>query len=231
MPFFKWTCALFILHVVFAVFSYPFGAGSKPRDLIDIFDDSVFDSPENTRVDSLGSEATSLSFGEIIETPVFKTQALATPTSTSKEHSITGGPSSIYPTATPSTTHSLTPTPTTTAITNSIKISQASSMPPAEAAQWKVIGLVVICITFVGTLILSVVFFDSWWGFLRAMVCGRKRDGGAEDLVPDWDKRSWEVKLANEDGHRYPTIGSLEQVTAAKMDSPYVASHSRVPWS
>jgi len=83
-------------------------------------------------------------------------------------------------------------------------------MPPGEAAEWRVIGLVVICIGFVATVILSVVFFDSWWGFLHDLACGKIRREGVEDMVPDWEKRSWEFKLASEDGHRYPTLASLE---------------------
>jgi len=39
---------------------------------------------------------------------------------------------------------------------------------------------------------------------------------GGEELVPDWEKRSWEFRLASEDGHRYPTMSSLESIAKEK---------------
>ncbi|RDB29349.1 hypothetical protein Hypma_015863 [Hypsizygus marmoreus] len=158
-------------------------------------------------------------------------------TPTTRAHSIIGNPT--YTTPTPNPTAFLTfsattslpapSSPSTTSTSTSTSpggaINATPPMPPAEAAEWKVIGLVVICITFVGTAILSVVFFDAWWGFVCALFCGRgkrrwKRGGGAwggkgvgeEDLVPDWEKRSWEYRLASEEGHRYPTLASMDNV-------------------
>lgn len=37
-----------------------------------------------------------------------------------------------------------------------------------------------------------------------------------EELIPDWEKRSWEFRLASEDGHRYPTMSSLESIAKEK---------------
>lgn len=94
---------------------------------------------------------------------------------------------------------------------------EAPATPPGELTEWKVIGIAVTTITFFATIVLSVVFFDSWWGFLRAAICGSKRaKEGEETLVPDWGKRSWEFKLASEDGHRYPTMASLESIVKEK---------------
>ncbi|KIM47461.1 hypothetical protein M413DRAFT_439121 [Hebeloma cylindrosporum] len=76
-------------------------------------------------------------------------------------------------------------------------VADAPTTPPAELTEWKVIGIAVITITFIGTVILAFSFFDSWWGF----VC---------------DKRSWEFRLASEDGHRYPTMSSLESIAKEK---------------
>ena len=103
----------------------------------------------------------------------------------------------------------------TSSATTSIAIgyvADAPVTPPGEATEWKVIGIAVIAITFITIVVLGVTFFDSWWGFLRAMFFGDKHNGGDEKLVPDWNKRSWEYKLANEDGHRYPTMTSLESI-------------------
>ena len=101
---------------------------------------------------------------------------------------------------------------------------EASATPPGEATEWKVIGIAVIVITFIATVILAITFFDSWWGFLRALVLGNKHNGGEEKLVPDWNKRSWEYDLANEDGHRYPTMASLESIIKTPEKSAGVNS-------
>jgi len=104
-------------------------------------------------------------------------------------------------------------------------VRDASTTPPDELKQWKVIGIAVITITFIAIVVLAVTFFDSWWTFLRAAICGKRRGGkkkefvypfGGEMMVPDWDKRSWEFKLASEDGHRYPTMTSLESIVKEK---------------
>lgn len=78
----------------------------------------------------------------------------------------------------------------------------------SESKTWKIIGVSVIAVTFVVGTIFLVVFFDQWWRFLRDMVLGKNRTTCFEDLVPDWEKRSWEVRLAEEEGHRYPSIPS-----------------------
>jgi hypothetical protein len=98
-------------------------------------------------------------------------------------------------------------------------VADAPATPPGEATEWKVIGIAVIAIAFITTVVLTVTFFDSWWGFLRAIFLGDKHNGGDEKLVPDWDKRSWEYNLSIEDGHRYPTMASLESIVKAPEKS------------
>jgi hypothetical protein len=123
-------------------------------------------------------------------------------------------------TTTPSITQTTTGRPSETSSaavssTTSIQIgyvADAPATPPGEATEWKVIGIAVISIAFITTVVLSITFFDSWWGFLRAIFLGDKRNGGDEKLVPDWDRQSWEYNLSKEDGHRYPTMASLESI-------------------
>jgi len=108
---------------------------------------------------------------------------------------------------TPSITQTTTggrPSVTSSAVspTTSIQIgyvADAPATPPGEATEWKVIGIAVITIAFITTVVLAITFFDSWWGFLRAIFLGDKRNGGDENLVPDWDKQSWEYNLSKED--------------------------------
>ncbi|TFK19977.1 hypothetical protein FA15DRAFT_759696 [Coprinopsis marcescibilis] len=90
---------------------------------------------------------------------------------------------------------------------------QALVTPPGELAQWKVIGISIICVTFVAIIIVLITFFDTWSGFLKDVFCGRKQDSGSEVFMsPDWKRRTWELKLANEGGHRYPSMTSLDSV-------------------
>ncbi|THH17374.1 hypothetical protein EW146_g3421 [Bondarzewia mesenterica] len=93
--------------------------------------------------------------------------------------------------------------------------------PKAPSTDWKVIGVAVIAVSVVGAAILAVVFFDHWWRFLKDLAsCGWARgrgDLGEEQLVPDWDKRSWEYQVGGagtgtgtgvEAGDRVPSFGS-----------------------
>ncbi|KAF5368398.1 hypothetical protein D9758_002190 [Tetrapyrgos nigripes] len=95
----------------------------------------------------------------------------------------------------PSTTYTYTPATISPA-------NESSTMSPGEASQWKVIGIGVITIVVITVVVLSIVFFDTWTRFLFGR---NKQTEGIEDMMPDWEKRSWEYKLASEDGHRYPT--------------------------
>ena len=221
--------ALLFLQVLLAAHSHPFGrkGGPTPRDLFDTLSDDILD-PEEQEIGIgdggvLQPGPSKITFGGATETQMLSssttpTISITTSTTSTRNNLPTSFPvsTSISTKATmlasPSPSPSVSPT-----VSPPGGYSQAASTPPAEGREWKVIGLVIICITFVGTLILSVVFFDSWWNFLRAMLCGRKKREGSEDLVPDWEKRSWEFQLANEDGHRYPTMGSMENVEAAQL--------------
>lgn len=86
-----------------------------------------------------------------------------------------------------------------------------SGIAQGHAIDWRVIGIAVIAVSAVGTMILVVVFFDQWWGFL-CDVCGRRRKwggGGKEDLVPDWERASWEFKVKDDEAFpAYPSFGS-----------------------
>ncbi|KAJ7459164.1 hypothetical protein B0H11DRAFT_2060585 [Mycena galericulata] len=131
------------------------------------------------------------------------------------------------------TTQSVTPTITSSSTSipsATIGITkEAPSTPPGEAAEWKVIGIAALGIGLVAAVMLSIVFFDSWWGFLKAVFGKRKNNGGSEDMVPDWTQRDWKFKIASEDGHRYPTLASLESMTKSKQDptSPLMSPDPR----
>jgi len=102
-------------------------------------------------------------------------------------------------------------------------VADAPTTPPAELTEWKVIGVAVITVTFIGTIILAVSFFNSWWGFVCDACCGGRgrgkggsRELAGEKVVPDWEKRGWAFRLASEGGHRYPTMSSLESIAKEK---------------
>jgi hypothetical protein len=123
------------------------------------------------------------------------------------------------------------PSETSSAVSSSTTIqigyvAPAPVTPPGEATEWKVIGIAVITIAFISTVVLAITFFDSWWRFLRAIFLGDKRNGGDEKLIPDWDKQSWEYDLSKEDGHRYPTMASLESIVKTPEKSARVNSSS-----
>ena len=111
----------------------------------------------------------------------------------------------------------------------------ASHMPPGEATEWKVIGITVFCITIIGAMMLATFFSDTLIKVFMDVCLGgnRKRKKlGEENMVPDWQMRSWEVKLADEEGHRYPTVSSSLQSMAERRQSktqPLAVSPMVVP--
>ncbi|KAF8078960.1 ATP-binding cassette transporter [Lyophyllum atratum] len=190
----------------------------RRRDLADFFDDDLLYTYGYTH-DSYETfsppEHTTFPFGGLFpdetqtrtDGQTRMTTSSTTSTSASETHHAAAA---AKPTHTPSKatpTTSVLPSASPSPVTDA-----AEAMHASDAKQWKVIGLIIICITFVGAAILTTVFFDAWWGFLRALVCRRRRGGGKEDMVPDWGKQSWEYKLPAEDGNRYQSATSLENI-------------------
>jgi hypothetical protein len=93
-------------------------------------------------------------------------------------------------------------------------VNSDSGIAQGHAIDWRVIGIAVIAVSAVGTMILVVVFFDQWWGFL-CDVCGRRRKwyrGGKEELVPDWERASWEFKVEDDTSLAYPSFVSTPAI-------------------
>ncbi|KAH9947127.1 hypothetical protein B0H21DRAFT_822199 [Amylocystis lapponica] len=117
-----------------------------------------------------------------------------------------------------STSAPLTPTPTASTPTStpspglvveSAPSSSASAPPGGSSVStgtpWKIVGVAVIAFSVVAAILLASVFFDYWWGFVRDALGRRRAGGGVEELVPDWEKASWEVRFGD-DRHRYPSF-------------------------
>jgi hypothetical protein len=147
------------------------------------------------------------------------------------------------------------PTPTLVGHTTQTSIRTTSTSPntippttsrpsPAELPQrnvhadiWRVVGIAVIAVSVVGTTILAVVFFDQWWSFLGD-VCGRRKQGrksGKEELVPDWERRSWQFRV-EDNLPAYPSFGSPSarltvEEAASQMQSPRVDMRHLSPLS
>lgn len=140
---------------------------------------------------------------------LFMTTATSSSIKTSTPHSTATVASTSPVQSALSISNTATPTPSSTnAATNRLASSGSS-----DSKTWKVVGVAVIVVTAVMVVILVVVFFDRWTQFLRDMLLGRKRSNGAEFLVPDWEKRSWEVKLP-EDDHQSPADPSSFEIAA-----------------
>ncbi|TFK56625.1 hypothetical protein OE88DRAFT_40362 [Heliocybe sulcata] len=97
--------------------------------------------------------------------------------------------------------------------------STSSSLPGLSgvSTEWKVLGIAVIAISGLAVMVITVVFYDAWSGFLLDILCcGQRKKGadGAEEFVPDWEKRSWEVQLKAQGEDRYPSVEDLAQPRA-----------------
>lgn len=96
--------------------------------------------------------------------------------------------------------------------------STPSSSKDQAIKQWKIIGVAVIAFSTVAAILLLAVFFDQWWRFVKD-VFGRNKQRklgkGDGELVPDWEKASWEVRFGD-DRHRYPSFSSFPSETGMR---------------
>ncbi|KAI0368853.1 hypothetical protein BV20DRAFT_968630 [Pilatotrama ljubarskyi] len=116
--------------------------------------------------------------------------------------------------------------------------SSANSLPPTAAAaatgssassgtsEWKIIGVAVIAFTTVAGILLLSVFFDQWWRFIRDLVWRRRKKATEEELVPDWEKAEWHLRL-QQDRQRYPSFTSLPSVATVQPPPAAAAGPSR----
>jgi hypothetical protein len=94
----------------------------------------------------------------------------------------------------------------TSAATSTITATPTGSAS-SDSKTWKVVGVAVISMIAVALVVVCVIFWERGTRFVRKVLFGKKNSEGVEDFVPDWEKRSWEVKLG-EDNHGYPVLPS-----------------------
>lgn len=139
--------------------------------------DSSTGSHSQTTLAPLSTASSTISTSTLVSAPTAHTSATPAPAT---------APSAAVP------THTQTPSG-----------GQSINRGPEE---WKVIGVAVISFSAVAAILLLAVFFDQWWGFIRDLVWRKKRkDDGVEELIPDWEKADWEVRMAR-DNDRYPSL-------------------------
>ncbi|KAI0046616.1 hypothetical protein FA95DRAFT_1351953 [Auriscalpium vulgare] len=145
-------------------------------------------------------------------------------------------PTVATPTPTPHT-QSPSPNATTDTPTSAPTTGTDERQTPASehtGPDWRVIGVAVIAVSVIGAGILAVVFFDQWWGFLRD-VCGgrrRKHKRGIEQLVPDWEKGSWEYKVEDDEGTGGDMLGQTSSGSGgsrARTSVIMAVTHLEVP--
>lgn len=109
---------------------------------------------------------------------------------------------------------SASPTSSSGSPTPSANAAVSSSGGDNGNSQWKIIGVAVIAFSAVAAILLLAVFFDQWWRFVKDMIGRRKAKDSVEEIVPDWEKASWEVRFGD-DRHRYPSFSSMPDKSTA----------------
>ena len=111
----------------------------------------------------------------------------------------------------PSTPPSSVPSISSSSTTSPSPTQQPSnSTASSGTSEWKIIGVAVIAFSAVAAILLLAVFFDQWWRFVRDLVWRRRKQENEEELVPDWEKAQWELRLAKDpELARYPSFASL----------------------
>ncbi|KAF8846103.1 hypothetical protein BDN67DRAFT_1006581 [Paxillus ammoniavirescens] len=75
-----------------------------------------------------------------------------------------------------------------------LPISGASQVSDHTSKTWQIIGIAIIVVLFVAVSITCAMSFDRLWGFVKDTVRSKTRSVGSEELVPDWEKQSWETR-------------------------------------
>ncbi|KAK1235098.1 hypothetical protein PQX77_001694 [Marasmius sp. AFHP31] len=121
---------------------------------------------------------------------------------------------------------SLLATPTAT-ITDRNAVTKA---PSGNGKEWRVTLILLAVIGGIVGIVLVSTFFKSIWRFIREKTCCRS-DAVEEDMVPDWHRGSWQFKIANEEGNRYPMPGTMgtSQVYAEALHNEVTGPPSLPP--
>ncbi|KIM88852.1 hypothetical protein PILCRDRAFT_813840 [Piloderma croceum F 1598] len=181
-------------------------------------DPSETSQPNSTATSSNSKSQSTDAGGGGIFSGLILTDNTPTRTKTSVAHSTVTPTSITKGQPTSSTTSASTPTPASTNTANNIQADASSG----DSKTWKVVGVAVISVIAVALGITCVIFWDRGTRFVQEALFGKKKTEGVEDFVPDWEKRSWEVKLA-EDNRRYPAVPSESQ--DALVRAPSTLSH------
>ncbi|OAX40080.1 hypothetical protein K503DRAFT_864929 [Rhizopogon vinicolor AM-OR11-026] len=109
-----------------------------------------------------------------------------------------------FPSSPKSSTEHLVPTFTITRSTNYSTTQSAPSAsttedPDTENKTWKIIGIAFIAILIIAIAVTSNMFFDRWRKVAQQIFCCKGRPDDKEQLIPDWEKQTWEVKLGPEE--------------------------------
>ncbi|KAG6877493.1 hypothetical protein C0993_006763 [Termitomyces sp. T159_Od127] len=222
------TFVVFNFFLVVHAQSHPLHPRQLAPELVDIIDDDITygsTTPAGYSYETFsGHEPTTMSYGGPFDDPSLSrtgsqshsTTSTASTTSSTTIHTTKQTPPTPTPTSDPphTTLSSSTAGPAATTSSPPGTPTDAEVVPHSDAKQWKIIGLVVICITFIGVSTLAIVFFDAWWGFLRAVICRRRYSQEREDMVPDWEKRSWEYKIPTLNEDPYTATSSMDNLTA-----------------
>ncbi|RDX51154.1 hypothetical protein OH76DRAFT_1481825 [Lentinus brumalis] len=186
---------------------------------------------EHIATDSPTLTATSILTSTSVGSTASSGSALSTETRKAKETASLATSHSLVGTSTQPTRPITAPEPAPSAPSPSSSPSAAEAVNAASkggggTSEWKIIGVAVIAFSAVAAILLLAVFFDHWWRFVRDLF-GRKRDANAEELVPDWEKAEWELRL--EDRHRYPSFSSLPSLPVVNPTAQCAAKQIQSP--
>ncbi|TRM66224.1 hypothetical protein BD626DRAFT_546545 [Schizophyllum amplum] len=122
----------------------------------------------------------------------------------------------------PTLTQTFSSVPYTATPTLDANKTAAAARSHLESQQWKAIGIAALSLAVVAAIVLGVYFWDKYRAALRDIFgCGRRRNDKWADNLEVEGNKAWEARIAAEDGHRYPTLDSLEEIERAREKAGY----------
>ncbi|KAF9225530.1 hypothetical protein BS17DRAFT_778731 [Gyrodon lividus] len=111
-----------------------------------------------------------------------------------------------------------------------LPISSASQVSNHTSKTWQIVGIAIIAVLFVAVSITCAMLFDRLWGFMKDAIRCTTCSVGSEELVPDWEKQSWETGTLSPSPSNFETLQGNGERTGEESYANNIRARE-LPWN